>query len=84
MYARSLLIALLGLVLSSTQVRAQPANGASSVETRSDSLAPRAALLRSAILPGWGQFYNGKPYKALFFAGFCGLTNNPVQKRQFC
>ena len=69
MYARSLLIAILGIVLSSVQVRAQPTNGAPSVETRSDSLAPRAALLRSAILPGWGQLYNGKPYKALFFAG---------------
>lgn len=69
MYARSLLIALLGLFLSSAQARAQPANGVPSVETRSDSLVPRAALLRSAILPGWGQHYNGKPYKALFFAG---------------
>ena len=68
MYARSLLIAILGLALLSVQVRAQPANGAPSVETRSDSLVPRAALLRSAILPGWGQLYNGKPYKALFFA----------------
>lgn len=38
------------------------------METRSDSLVPRAALLRSAILPGWGQLYNGKPYKAFFFA----------------
>ena len=26
------------------------------------------ALLRSAVLPGWGQFYNGRPVKGLFFA----------------
>jgi hypothetical protein len=25
--------------------------------------------VRSAILPGWGQLYNGRPGKALFFAG---------------
>ena len=29
--------------------------------------------MRSAILPGWGQLYNGKPYKALLFAG-AGVT----------
>ena len=38
--------------------------------TSADSLStPRAALLRSAVLPGWGQHYNGRPLKALFFAG---------------
>jgi len=36
--------------------------------TRSDSLAPGTALLRSALLPGWGQLSNRKPYKAAFFA----------------
>lgn len=36
--------------------------------TRGDSIVPRAALLRSALLPGWGQLYNDKPYKAVFFA----------------
>ena len=28
---------------------------------------PTGAALRSAILPGWGQLYNQKPYKAVFF-----------------
>ena len=38
--------------------------------TRADSLTqPRAALLRSAVLPGWGQYYNDRPLKALVFAG---------------
>lgn len=28
---------------------------------------PSGALLRSAVLPGWGQFYNDKPVKGLLF-----------------
>ena len=28
---------------------------------------PRSALLRSAILPGWGQYYNKQPLKAALF-----------------
>ena len=28
---------------------------------------PTGALLRSAALPGWGQFYNDKPIKGLLF-----------------
>jgi hypothetical protein len=52
---------------------ASPALSANKVTTstdsaRTDSVVPRAALLRSALLPGWGQLYNGKPYKAAFFA----------------
>ena len=29
---------------------------------------PRGALLRSMVLPGWGQFYNGRPIKGSLFA----------------
>ena len=50
-------------------------------ETPADTLhrpTPRGALLRSAILPGWGQYANGHPLKALVFgttaAGFLGAT----------
>ena len=28
---------------------------------------PRTALLRSAVLPGWGQFYNDEPLKGIIF-----------------
>ncbi len=28
---------------------------------------PSAALLRSAVLPGWGQFYNDEPLKGVVF-----------------
>ena len=31
--------------------------------------APRAALIRSALVPGWGQLDNGHPLKAALFAG---------------
>lgn len=37
-----------------------------------DTLTPRGALLRSAILPGWGQLRNGKHAKAALFAGAAG------------
>lgn len=30
---------------------------------------PRGALWRSLLLPGWGQFYNGKPLKGLVLGG---------------
>ena len=29
---------------------------------------PTSALLRSAALPGWGQFYNEKPFKGIIFS----------------
>ncbi|MBT5871816.1 MAG: hypothetical protein HOH43_00245 [Candidatus Latescibacteria bacterium] len=37
---------------------------ASSVDGRTVSASPRGALIRSAIMPGWGQLYNRKPVKA--------------------
>ena len=41
------------------------------VATANDSLpvSPRSALLRSAVVPGWGQWHNGHPWKAALFAG---------------
>ncbi|GEM_PF-801597 len=42
------------------------------------SIDPGRALLRSALLPGWGQFYVGKPVKGVVFAtgaaSLLGLT----------
>lgn len=36
---------------------------------------PTAAMVRSFILPGWGQWYNGRKWKAgLFFAAEVGLA----------
>jgi hypothetical protein len=43
------------------------------VETKS----PRGAMLRSALLPGWGQWYNGSKWKCgLVIAGAAGLGAN--------
>ncbi len=45
---------------------------------------PHDALLRSAVLPGWGQFYNGHPVKGLFFAAASttALTSVVVEHRR--
>ena len=42
------------------------------------------ALLRSAVLPGWGQFYNDRPVKGLFFgaASATALTSVVVEHRR--
>ena len=53
--------------------------------TRVDALpAPKSALLRSAVLPGWGQHYNGRPFKALFCAAAssAALTSVVVEHRR--
>ncbi|NIV10415.1 MAG: hypothetical protein GWN62_03700 [Aliifodinibius sp.] len=34
---------------------------------------PYGALLRSAVLPGWGQLYNERPYKAAFSLALNGV-----------
>lgn len=37
---------------------------------KSDSLkSPNGAMLRSLAVPGWGQWYNGKKFKAVLIAG---------------
>ena len=42
---------------------------ASLADSTATALSPRGALLRSALLPGWGQLAIGHPYKAALFAG---------------
>ena len=61
----SLLLALLaGRPAYATEVEAD--------STRTAALpSAHGALLRSAVLPGWGQFYNGRPIKGLF----CGAAS---------
>ena len=59
---------LLGLILAGfSQATAQE----NEIAAANDSLPvnPRSALLRSAVIPGWGQWHNGHPWKAAFFAG---------------
>ena len=46
----------------------RPALAAAPDSTSADNTkTPRGALLRSAALPGWGQHYNDRPIKMLFF-----------------
>ncbi len=44
---------------------------------------PTGAMLRSAVVPGWGQLYNGKWFKAILVAGAeIGLVANAVIQNQ--
>ena len=57
----------------------------SGLSTGADTLlSAHGALLRSAVLPGWGQFYNGRPVKGLFFgaASATALTSVLVEHRR--
>jgi len=71
------------IVLSSRLPAAAPAGLDS---TRTDSLPspnPRSALIRSAVLPGWGQYYNQRPLKAVFFAGTAtGLLSTVIAEQR--
>lgn len=44
---------------------------------------PKGAMIRSLIIPGWGQFYNGKWFKGLVIGGTeIGLITNAVIQNQ--
>ena len=47
---------------------AEPTAGAPGLQA-GGRLSPRAVLVRSAVLPGWGQAATGHRWKALLFAG---------------
>ena len=47
------------------------------------SKSPRGAMLRSLVVPGWGQFYNGKWFKGILIGGTeIGLITNAVIQNQ--
>ena len=76
-WASLLLVLLAGRPTCATEVEAD--------STRTDSLpSTHGALLRSAVLPGWGQFYNGRPVKGLFFgaASATALTAVAIEHRR--
>ena len=79
----SLLLALLaGRPLGATEVEADSTR---TVRSEAATLpSAHGALLRSAVLPGWGQFYNGRPVKGLFFgaASATALTATLVEHRR--
>jgi TM2 domain-containing membrane protein YozV len=41
-------------------------------EDSTGTISSRGAMLRSAVLPGWGQLYTGHPFKGLWMAGAAG------------
>ncbi|HIL10072.1 MAG TPA: hypothetical protein EYG11_15330 [Candidatus Latescibacteria bacterium] len=63
----------------------RPALAAAPDSTSADTTkTPRGALLRSALLPGWGQHYNDRPIKMLFFgtASAVALRSVVVEHRR--
>lgn len=49
------------------------------VPLKTETKSPRGALIRSAVLPGWGQWYNGARWKTgLVTAAAAGLAANIV------
>ena len=83
----SLLLALLaGQPACATEAEADSTRTAQSGSSTGAATLPSAhgALLRSAVLPGWGQFYNGRPVKGLFFgaASAIALTATVVEHRR--
>ncbi len=52
---------------------------ARTVPQKTETKSPRGALIRSAVLPGWGQWYNGAKWKTgLVAAGAAGLAANII------
>ena len=63
-----------GLVLMSGALEGQAAadpDGSTSASVDS-TVTPRSALLRSALLPGWGQYSNDRPARAVLFGVSAG------------
>ncbi len=62
-------------------------NTESSIKGRDSTRAiksPTGAMLRSMIIPGWGQLYNQKPFKALLIGGSeIGLGINIALQHQW-
>jgi hypothetical protein len=70
------------LLFGTTSILAQTAGDTSRVESMPYK-SPRAAMIRSALLPGLGQWYNGQKFKAvLVFGGELGLMANAIYQNQ--
>jgi len=72
MYRKSYLnirkIVLLVFIIISSSAGVTQKNSVADDDTTGNEVSPRGAMLRSLILPGWGQLYNGKEIKAAVFA----------------
>ena len=66
---------------STTEEQTLP-NGTASDSSAVDTV-PRSALLRSILVPGWGQYYNKRYFKSvLIFGTSCGLALGMVYEHQ--
>jgi len=81
-WASLLLVLLAGQPACATEVEADSTRTAQAGAATLPSA--HGALLRSAVLPGWGQFYNGRPVKGLFFgaASATALTAVAIEHRR--
>ncbi len=80
-WASLLLVLFAGRPACATETEADSTRTVQSAATLPSA---HGALLRSAVLPGWGQFYNGRPVKGLFFgaASATALTSVVVEHRR--
>mgnify|MGYP001198698101 CR=1 FL=1 len=63
------LIVLTGMLLSAACHQVCAAEVGKAVpDSVKETVSPKGAFLRSMVLPGWGQFYNGRPIKGSLFA----------------
>jgi hypothetical protein len=68
-------------VLDSPDQSAAPGAGGDSIKVLTKS--PKGAMLRSLAVPGWGQLYNGKRFKAIIIMGAeIGLISNAIIQNQ--
>ena len=85
-WASLVLVLLAGRPVCATEAEADSTRTVQSGLSTGAATLPSAhgALLRSAVLPGWGQFYNGRPVKGLFFgaASATALTSVVVEHRR--
>ena len=85
-WASLVLVLLAGRPVYATEVEADSTRTVQSGLSTGAATLPSAhgALLRSSVLPGWGQFYNGRPVKGLFFgaASATALTSVVVEHRR--
>ena len=82
-------IGLVTYIVFSASLFPAPSSEAQAAQTEATSDAsavdttPRSALLRSMLIPGWGQYYNKRYFKsALIFGASCALTAGMIYENQ--
>lgn len=73
-----------GMAFAQQEKAAIPGDSPAAADSaRQQARNPTAAMLRSLVFPGWGQWYNGKRLKALLaFGAEAGLIANTIYQNQ--